>query len=313
MEYIVLILLILISIFISLVIFSFYVAFYVNRKKTIEAKDLPQGYGYKENQEFLEQLTKLASSYNYEEITITSFDGIKLSAKYYHLSDKAPIQILCHGYRGYSLRDMSGGSKLAREFNHNILLIDHRAHGKSGGNTITFGINERKDILSWINYCNKRFGSEKDIILSGVSMGASSVIMALDLDLPKNVVGVIADCPFSSPKEIIIKFTNDLKLPGKLLYPFIYLGCKIIGKTNLHETSAVKAIKNSKIPVLIIHGNKDDLVPYEMSQAIKKANPDMCELHIFENAGHGLSYLVDDKKYKNILIEFNSKIKNPRN
>ena len=50
-----------------------------------------------------------------------------------------------------------------------------------------------------------------------------------------------------------------------------------------------------------------------MSQAIKNANPDMCELHIFENAGHGLSYLVDENKYKNLLVDFEKKIKNPRN
>lgn len=309
MEYVVLALIIILFALIFLTIFSFYIAFYVNRKKKVDIYKLPNGYGYDKNRELMIELTKQANEAPYEEICITSFDGLKLFARYYHLSDKAPLQIQFHGYRGCCVRDMSGGSKLAKQLNYNVLLVDQRAHGKSGGKVITFGIKERKDVLSWINYCNSRFGKDKEIVLSGVSMGASCVIMALDQDLPDNVKGVIADCPYSSIKEIIIAFTNRLKLPGKLFYPFIYLGARILGNVNLHETSAIKAIKNSKIPVLIIHGNKDDIVPYNMSKSIQQANPTMCSLEIFDNAGHGLSYIEDYKRYEKVVLDFEQKIK----
>lgn len=141
----------------------------------------------------------------FESVFITSFDGVKLYARYYHVRDGAPLQIQFHGYRGSALLDFCGGNKLAREIGHNTLVVDQRAHGKSGGNTITFGINERYDCLSCINYAVERSGKETPIFLSGVSMDAATVLMASELNLPDNVIGIIADSPYSSPEEIIRK------------------------------------------------------------------------------------------------------------
>ena len=70
---------------------------------------------------------------------------------------------------------------------HNLLLIDERAHGRSEGRTITFGIQERWDVESWARFAVERFGADVQIILYGVSMGAATVLMAAGLDLPENV------------------------------------------------------------------------------------------------------------------------------
>ena len=199
----------------------------------------------------------------YKEACITSFDNLKLYGKYYDCGGEV-IEIMFHGYRGNSLRDLCGGVKRAFAINHNVLLVDQRASSLSDGHVTTFGIKERLDCLSWVNYAVETFGSDVKIILTGVSMGAATVIMASELDLPKNVIGALADCSYTSPKEIIKNTSRWMKLPTFIFYPFVYLGAKIFGKFNLEEASPIEAIKNSKIPIIIFHGTTDKLVPLYM-------------------------------------------------
>ena len=247
-------------------------------------------------------------SIKHEEVNIVSFDGLKLTGRYYHIDDTYPIQIQFHGYRGNSYRDMCGGNKLARENKYNTLVIDQRAHGKSQGHTITFGIKESKDCLSWINYVNQRFNNP-DIYLVGVSMGASTILLASQYDLVSNVKAIIADCPFSSTKQIIKKVVKDLKLPVNLVYPFIALGAKVFGKFNINHGEVNKAIQKCKIPVLLIHGQEDELVPVNMAYQIKENNKELIQLEIFENAKHGVSYFANSDRYISIVNEFIDKLK----
>ena len=123
----------------------------------------------------------------FEEVRIRSYDGLTLYGRYYEVKKGAPLQIQMHGYHGTALRDFCGGNKLAREAGLNTLVVDERAHGKSGGCTITFGVKERLDCLAWARYAADRFGPETPITLAGISMGAATVLMAADLPLPETV------------------------------------------------------------------------------------------------------------------------------
>ena len=109
---------------------------------------------------------------------------------------------------------------------------------------------------------------------------------------------------FGVEKEIIKKCTKDLHLPPNIFYFFIKLGAKIFGKFNIEETSPLEAIKSSKLPTILFHGDNDDFVPYNMSQKIYEANSNNNKLVIIPNAGHGLCYLVDSELYINSLKEF---------
>jgi fermentation-respiration switch protein FrsA (DUF1100 family) len=135
-------------------------------------------------------------------------------------------------------------------------------------------------------------------------MGGATVLMASDLDLPSNVIGIWADCPYSSPKDIILKVVKDMRLPARLLWPFIYLGARIFGGFNISATSAKKALKNVKIPTFIIHGESDKLVPVEMSEKLANVNKELIRLEVFENAGHGLSFIVNTEYYLKLEDEF---------
>jgi pimeloyl-ACP methyl ester carboxylesterase len=236
-------------------------------------------------------------------VTVTTDDGLVLSGRYYHNRDGAPLDIGFHGYRSHPITDFSGGTELSFQMGHNVLLVDQRAHGKSEGKTISFGILERRDILSWVDYAMERFGDNVKILLYGVSMGGATVLMASELDLPKNVKCIVADCPYSSPEEIIRLECAKTGIPPVIGMPLIKLGALIFGNLKLSGV-AEEAVKNTKVPILILHGEEDKFVPCDMSRKIKAANPDMVTLITFPNAAHGYSYIRDPAKYEKASREF---------
>ena len=265
---------------------------------------LPSGEAYAP---ILPNLTKWAEEMYarpFEPVTITSHDGHQLFGRYYHVADGAPLEIQFHGYKSSVYIDFCGGSALAAKLGHNALVVDQRAHGKSGGHTISFGINERRDCVRWIAYANQRFDPETPIVLAGLSMGAATVLMASGEDLPANVKGIFADCPYSSPRAIIQKVSGDIHLPGKLAYPFVKLGAFLFGHFHLDECSAVSAVKKAKVPILLIHGAADDFVPCSMSQEIAEACVSQVKLVLVPGAGHGLSYTMEQVMYEEEVTAF---------
>ena len=238
-------------------------------------------------------------------VQTTSYDGLKLSGRYYHKSDDAPLCICFHGYRGSAVFDFSIMGQFLQDEGYNVLLVDQRAHFGSGGHTITYGIRERRDVLSWIEYANGRFGSDKPIYLFGISMGASTVVMASGLDLPANVRMICADCPYSSPKDVIFYVANRWYKCPRLLWVLIRISALVYGHLIIpRDVTAANAVKNTKIPILLIHGEADCFVPNEMSEEIRLANPDCVERYTFPDAVHGVSYCYDPERYIDILRGF---------
>lgn len=283
---------------------SYRIAFYAPKRLPNAQVSMPVGEQYEQHRPGISKSVEEMLSRPFEPVTITSFDGQKLFARYYHVAESAPLQIFFHGYKSSAELDCCGGSKLAAKLGQNTLVVDQRSHGKSEGTCITFGIKERHDCLSWIHYARSRFGDDVKIILSGLSMGAATVLMATDLQLPENVIGIIADCPYSSPKSIIQKVSKDMHLPAKLLYPFVKLGARIFGNFNLEESSALSAVATTKLPILLIHGEDDRFVPCDMSRDIHSSCASRIMFETVPGAGHGLSYIVAPEKYEKAVTEF---------
>ena len=240
----------------------------------------------------------------FEAVSITSHDGLKLTGRYYHNSDGAPLQIQCHGYKGNAIRDFCGSWKVAKELGNNVLLIDQRCHGRSQGHTITFGIQERKDVQRWIRWANDRFG-KVPVAISGVSMGAATVLMVSGMELPDNVKAVVADCPYDAPSNIIKKVLGqDMGMPVKLVYPLIRFGGMVYGHFNLNADSPLEAVQKTKLPILLIHGDDDRFVPYDMSCRIHAAAPEKIEFHTIHGAGHALNFAAAPEEYSQILCGF---------
>lgn len=296
--------LVIILLIFSLSYLCFKITFYSNRKKKKEDFELPPGKLYLQYKDQIIRAIKEARKIPHKDFYIESYDGLKLHARYYECQKGAPMEILFHGYRGDAERDLSNGIERCFKLNRNALIVDQRGSGESEGNVITFGIKERKDCLTWINFAIKEFGNNVEIIITGISMGAATVMMASSMDLPKNVIGTLADCGYSSPKDIIKKVIKQIHLPTFIFYPLIKLGAKLFGKFNLEEYSPYESVQKSKVPIIFIHGNVDNFVPCYMSEKLYKVCNTRKELVIIPEAGHGLAYLVEPEMYLTALENF---------
>lgn len=298
---------------VAIVLISAYVCyrltFFVQAKCKNDVFSLPDTEQYAPYKEKSHKMIADALKIPYEGIRAISFDGLQLFAKLYLTDENAPFEIMFHGYKSAAEKDFSGGVKIALNGGFNVLLVDQRAHGKSGGKALSFGVNERFDCLTWINYVLARFGADKKIFLYGMSMGAATVLMATELNLPENVIGVVTDCGYTSPAEIIKKVLNDRKFPIFPTYNLIRLGGKLFGGFDIESASAKNALKNCKIPVLFIHGGDDRFVPCDMG----RENFNACaaqnkRLLIIDGAGHGISYFLDKTAYMKAISDFLSDV-----
>lgn len=266
--------------------------------------DLPPGKIYEPFYPQMRAWVDSIRSMDRKRVEITSFDGLKLRGYYYEYSPDSPIELIFHGYGGNAERDLSGGVERCFALGRSVILIDQRGAGESEGRVCSFGINERRDCLAWIEFAREKFGKDRPLTIGGVSMGAATVMMASGEELPENVVCVMADCGYSSSKKIIKKVVTEMKLPFSLVYPFIKLGGRLFGGFDLEETSPVEAVARSKTPIIFIHGDDDDFVPYDMSVECYEACKSPKKLVTIEGAGHGLAFPVNPKKYVDSLHDF---------
>ncbi len=284
----------------------FLIAFHVPKKRPVSDEEypIPEGKIYAPFRDTMVTWMKEVRAMPYEAVSVTSFDGLKLQGKYYEYAPGAPIELMFHGYRGTAERDLCGGVQRCFALGRSALIVDQRASEGSEGEVISFGVNEHKDCLTWVDFMIERFGPDVKIILTGISMGAATVMMAAGQPLPPNVVGVLADCGYSSAKAIIQKVITQKGLPPKLAYPFVKLGARLFGHFDLEETSPVEALKHCSLPVIFFHGEDDDYVPCYMSRENYEACAGPRKLVTIPGAGHGLSYLVAPEYYLQELRAF---------
>lgn len=279
----------------------FRLAFYSRRdEREIQGDEvvLPDGEIYEVFREDITRWTLDMRALPQRDVEITSFDGLKLRAKYFEREKGAPIEILMHGYRGNSERDLSGGVFRCFSLGRNVLLVDHRASGRSEGKVISFGINESRDCADWVRFVLENIDPDAKIFIGGVSMGASTALMVTARGLPDNVVGILADCGYSSAKRIIKKVIREMRLPPDICYPFVKLGARIYGHFDLEEISPEGAMRTCHLPVFFVHGDADAFVPFEMS--VENYNACASEhkrLVSIEGAGHGLAFPAAQERY----------------
>ena len=259
----------------------------------------------KENLALMRAGRKLADALPKEEIYITSHDGLKLYGRLVKAENAKAVVILFHGFRSCADIDFSVVIGKYVDNGFNVIMTTHRAHGKSEGKYISMGINESRDCVKWAEYAAERFGADMPIILQGLSMGASTVLMASDKPMPKNVKGIVADCGFTSPEDIFRHVVSrGTHLPAELFMPPFRLYFKLFIHAKTTEISTLDTLRRTSLPILFIHGADDDFVPYAMGV---KHNEVCVSPHKFisvAGAKHGQSYLVDMEKCDEALKEF---------
>ena len=285
--------------------FCYRLAFSVPKQSREALFEMPDTEQYAPYSAEARQMISDALEIPYKEAVVTSYDGLRLFGKCYIASSDAPWLIMLHGYRSGAERDFCGGLKFGIDSGFNVLLVDQRAHGKSEGKCLTFGIKERYDCLTWINYVISQAGGSCKIALYGMSMGAATVLMAAGSGLPKNVACIVADCGYTSPKAIIKKVIREMHYPVFPTYALVRLGGMLFGGFDIEEYSAVQAMEKCDIPVLFIHGDDDRFVPCDMGRENHRhCRAEGKKLLIVPNAGHGMSYMSDKNAYLGTVSEF---------
>ena len=201
---------------------------------------------------------------------------------------------------------MGAFAKMYHEvFGYNVLMPDDRGHGESEGKYIGFGWLDRLDYVKWIHYVLQRVGQDARIVLHGVSMGGATVLMTSGEQLPEQVKCIVADCAYTSVKDILTYQAKRMyRVPVFLLLGPVSLVSKLRAGYFFGEASALQQVKKNSRTVLFLHGAEDTFVPVAMIHPLHEASAGYKEKVIVPNAGHGLAYSADVAGYRKIIGEF---------
>lgn len=239
-----------------------------------------------------------------KDIEITSHDGIKLVGHYVEHPEAERVIVAMHGWRSKWERDYCFSSEFWWDNKCSVLYAEQRGQNSSGGDHMGFGLTERYDTLDWANYINENT-EDLPIYLAGLSMGATTVLMAASLDLPVRVKGIMADCGFTSVHDIWKHVAQDnLHISYEIRRGLAdRIAREKLGVDDV-SFSTVDALRESKVPVLFIHGAADNFVPVQMTYDNYLACRTEKRLLIVPGADHGMSYLVEKEKYQDAVKSF---------
>lgn len=253
--------------------------------------------------DLIKQSVQWLESHQVQEITVKSDDGLQLKALWVPAENAKGTILLAHGYKSTMLVDFGMVMELYHKMGLNLLLPFQRSHGKSEGKYITFGVKESEDMRKWIAYHNANLFCGP-VILSGLSMGASTMMYMLDRKLPDNVVAAIVDCGFTSPAAIISKvFKDTVHFPGGFFVRIADLYARLFAGFSLYEKDSRRTLEKNGYPILMVHGIADDFVPCYMTEQGYEKCAGNKRLLLVEKAGHGLSFLYDTERYKCLVEE----------
>ncbi|MCT1578584.1 alpha/beta hydrolase [Oceanobacillus kimchii] len=246
---------------------------------------------------------------NYENWNITSHDGLNLEG--YFLRSKEPsnkVVIMAHGYLGKG-KDMAlYGEHYVEQLGYHMLTPDLRGHGQSDGDYIGFGWHDRLDMMDWIDKVIERFGDDVEIVLQGVSMGASTMLMTSGEELPSNVKAIVADCPYTSVADLFDYQINRMyNLPSFPFIPSTSLITQMFAGYSFNEASALDQVQTTDIPIFYVHGKEDQFVPTEMTETLYEKTSSPKELLLVDSAGHGEAFVTKENLYIEKLNSFLNK------
>ncbi len=240
-----------------------------------------------------------------QEIRIQSHDGLDLVGHWYPVEQPKRIVVAMHGWRSSWSRDFGIISDFLHDNDCSVLFAEQRGQNNSGGDYMGFGATEQHDCLTWTRWVDETFGEQLPVYLCGVSMGATTVLMASDLDLPRSVRGIVADCGFTSADDICEHIARDnLRIAYQLCRPIARRVYRDKNRVDAFQYSAEEALRNAKVPILFIHGSNDHFVPVEMTYRNYMACSSPKQLLIVPGAEHAMSYMVDRAQYQQAVFQF---------
>ncbi len=269
--------------------------------KLVAGSDLFTEYG----EEISVASRRLEEKGGFEEVSLITPDGVRLVGHWHPHPQAKRVILAFHGWRSGWSRDFGFIADFWFDCGCSVLFLEQRGQNRSGGEYIGFGMLERYDCVAWAKWADGRTQGKLPLYLAGISMGATTVLMASSLDLPASVKGILADCGFTSPHAIWKHVTEK-----NLHVPFVLQGvvaneiCKKKIQIGSKDCTAPEALRKTKIPVLFFHGTDDKFVPVEMTFENYKACASDKRLFIVPGAEHGMSYHINKEGYQKATTEF---------
>lgn len=274
-----------------------------------EASILPAYSHPRTNQRLLQALKYGDNDLKKETVTIESRYGYPLSATFIPNPEPATKTVVfLHGFmenRTIGLNYLD----LYMQSGFNLLLIDLRAHGESGGDSVTWGNLEKYDLDQWITWVNQRIPNGT-IGVHGISMGAATALMHAELnENNKRVAFYVADSAYSDFETLLelqvnrFLYSTNLEIP-KILLQYANVVSYFHSRSTFQQASPLKAVRNVTTPILYIHGEADQLVPAAMSLELQKATKGPSEVFLFANSTHGSAIFDNQKLYKKLVRNF---------
>jgi len=236
-------------------------------------------------------------------------DKNRLHAFYVAAPSPTPkTAVIVHGYTDNAIRMMMIGYLYNKSLGYNILLPDLRYSGQSDGEAFQMGWLDRKDVMQWMDVANKIFGDSTQMVVHGISMGGATTMMVSGEPQPDYVKCFVDDCGYTSVWD---QFGKELKEQfGLPKFPLMHTAswlCDWKNGWNFQEASSLEQVKKCQLPMLFIHGEKDDYVPTWMVYDLFKAKSEPKELWVVPNADHATSYKLNKEDYTERVKQFTDK------
>ena len=236
-----------------------------------------------------------------EDVYITN-DNIKLHG-YFVKGKSRKIALIVHGYLSDAL-EVGEACRIYQNLGYNVLMIDLRACGKSGGDYYGLGILDVSDLEKWISYLNKRFKHNCEIVLHGTSMGAVTILTYLTKNVSDTVKFAVADSPYARFKKL---FSYELKQKHIPCPDLVMEMVKMIVKRRLKITSAqfeiLDDVHKATLPCLFIRCGADQIVPATNFEPLYEAYGGPKLRHDFPNTYHALARTTNTQEYTELISQ----------
>ncbi|WP_432665885.1 alpha/beta fold hydrolase [Wukongibacter baidiensis] len=220
--------------------------------------------------------------------------------------------IINHGYTG-GKRSMTNVADVYIEKGFNVVLYDMRGHGESGGRNSTFGYYEKDDLELVVKHIKKKY-PDGILGIHGYSRGAAAALLHAGVyNKDNNISFYIIDSSWSDLRGKFVyqnEFVYENEEYSNLEYSFILTYGNIVTRIRsgfwFGEASPINYIGNVQTPIMFIHGKKDDVIPFEMTQELYDKKSGIKKMHILKHSGHRRSIIL----YKNVVYDFLDEILN---
>jgi uncharacterized protein len=183
---------------------------------------------------------------------------------FYVPKDSAKATIICIHGRNNNKEFFLPFAKKLHDLGCNVILIDLRGHGKSGGKYSTFGFYEKTDIQKVIDYVETK-STLKNIGIHGHSLGGAVALLTLETD--KRLKFGIIESTYSNYEDIMLEYSaRSLPFKSRWVTHHILEKSATIAQFDLTKINPIEACHAIKVPIFMEHGTNDKVIPYEMGE-----------------------------------------------